>query len=495
MKKWGGLIPFRDGGQWGFCNCRNEIKIIPFCDSLIGFRQNLIIAKKGKHQGLIDKYGNIVIPFGEFNYIAISLLGVIKKIKIDDDYYDEEESSTSLVVNGKEIDFDVENTIYELRKNNSFFKNYSVAFNIGKIINKGKFEFAYLLSKDNYRYGTFDLVNESGEFLDPILLGNERKEVLGKIFAFFSPWNYFPSINGKFGLIDFDGNILVPFLYKGTKRLNEYFYSIELDKKHALINQNGEIITPFIYDSIQKTVDGDFLTNIDGEQYLLETEEDRIINSEIQNTYFEFKILKEINLPYSPFFLRHIDNSYAFPYLFSDIKFISNKNFCIVQLQGHYGLIDAKGAFVLSAQYPKLDYIKDEILLFLNANGDWGIINFQGEIIKIFDLSDVKSYLDSSNYPNKHFYLEYDQGLLGCYIQPYLEECLLGYMSLSGEKYWSNLQEFKYSMEDEEYEEWERLNGEYDDYYDDYSSSSNPWDDVFGPGDESDTAYWNTRDE
>ena len=28
--------------------------------------------------------------------------------------------------------------------------------------------------------------------------------------------------------------------------------------------------------------------------------------------------------------------------------------------------------------------------------------------------------------------------------------------------------------------------------YNESSISSNPWDDVFGPGEESDTAYWNT---
>ena len=422
--------------------------------------------------------------------MTFSFLGVMKKGK--------EFEETLLVVNGEEQKFQIEDLIYDLRKKNNWFTNYFSAFNVGEIIHNRKFKTVFLLLKeDNSR--NFYLVDDSGEFIDPLFLGNDRKETLGVLFSLFSYWNYVPSINKKYGLVSFDGDILVPFLYDKIKIVDQLFLSVELDKKQALINQNGKIITPFIYDSITKS-NGDIIGYIDKIEHMIQTDDLNIVKSEAQNYFFESDIVDMDRLPFrvkpssSQFLLKVKEEDYAFPYLFSDIKKIPNKNACIVAKENMYGLIDEFGEFPIIPKYVRLNYINDDLLLFEDKDGKWGVVNIKGEIVQVFDLDDVKIFLSSSSFPSKYFYLSYYDGFLECYIVPYLDDHFLGYLSLSGHKYWSNLEGLQYEMDYEEAMEWARLNGEYVEH-DDNDFSSNPWDDVFGPGDESDAAYWNTRDE
>lgn len=46
MKKWGNLIPFREGNLWGFSNYNNEIVVSPIFDGLIRRYKDWFIVKK-----------------------------------------------------------------------------------------------------------------------------------------------------------------------------------------------------------------------------------------------------------------------------------------------------------------------------------------------------------------------------------------------------------------------------------------------------------------
>jgi hypothetical protein len=61
---------------------------------------------------------------------------------------------------------------------------------------------------------------------------------------------------GKWGCIDLNGNVLVPFEYDAGIRFSEGYGSALYDGKWGVIDKNGEVIIPFEYDNIGLVVNG-----------------------------------------------------------------------------------------------------------------------------------------------------------------------------------------------------------------------------------------------
>jgi hypothetical protein len=68
-------------------------------------------------------------------------------------------------------------------------------------------------------------------------------------------------------------------------------------------------------------------------------------------------------------------------------------------------------------------------------------------------LSDVKTHMDHSSYLNKDISLSYYDGLMRCYVCPFLTDELIGYLSLTGIKYWKNLDKFNFKISNEDFME------------------------------------------
>lgn len=72
---------------------------------------------------------------------------------------------------------------------------------------------------------------------------------------------YFAVLNGKHGLLDFNGKVLIPFQYQGLKNLQSSYddvnhWLVKLDDLCGIVNIKGEILAPIQYHSIYSGYSG-----------------------------------------------------------------------------------------------------------------------------------------------------------------------------------------------------------------------------------------------
>ena len=62
--------------------------------------------------------------------------------------------------------------------------------------------------------------------------------------------------DGKYGFIDRNGQIIVPFLYDWGFEFSESLAAVSINEKYGYINRNNEVIIPFEYDFASCFVNG-----------------------------------------------------------------------------------------------------------------------------------------------------------------------------------------------------------------------------------------------
>ena len=96
------------------------------------------------------------------------------------------------------------------------------------------------VSKDSKR-GIFDV------------LGNEKVPVMYDMFKFDFDFHndLIPTyINGKWGYINIDNEVIVPFIYDDAYFFGEHFAKVVIGDKYGLIDRKSNVVLPFEYDEI-----------------------------------------------------------------------------------------------------------------------------------------------------------------------------------------------------------------------------------------------------
>ena len=70
--------------------------------------------------------------------------------------------------------------------------------------------------------------------------------------------------DGQVGIIDFDKNTVIPFLYEDIQKYPEGQYLVKKNKKYGVIDGQGEIIIPLKYKSVRSPSEGIIRVNQDG---------------------------------------------------------------------------------------------------------------------------------------------------------------------------------------------------------------------------------------
>jgi hypothetical protein len=482
------LVQFKKGnGFVGLKNAAGEVIIPPDYGGFGHIFKNLIIAfKKGK-AGLIDRENKVIYSFDYYG-IHIIPTGFIRTLRKFE--YDDEIITEIISIDGRKIEKS-KNILDEIKilpkAKYSSLKKYNSGYELGKLVKNGIVKRVFLL-KDNSN--EFDLIEENGEFVDPLFLSSLDNPSISAWIYFWIEQNTYFSINGKQGLFDSFGRVVIPFIYDAVTFFINDLLLIKLNEKFGISDVSGRIFISAEFDEITLTPNLEILLNKGSEYFILEI-------SDLNYEYFLRKVeyrfsayfLDSPEFPRYSYGLRHqvLRNNVGkvFPYMFSQVTLIPDSIYCIVRLDELFGLIDEIGVFKICPSHLNMSYIEDNTLLIQFKNKEWGVIDFNGVLIRKYDLSDVSEFLLDKKYKNKEILLMYEKGLVNCCIKPFGDLELLGVISIDGLKLWEDLEKMKFYNYAEE-----------DDFDEDYtSSSSNPWDDVFGPGEEADDARWNTSGE
>lgn len=209
--------------------------------------------------------------------------------------------------------------------------------------------------------------------------------------------------NGKYGLIDFSGQEILPCEYdeitalKGTK-------SNLLVKKAGnvgLVNEKGQSIIKTGYKGIRTLKEGyknEYIIINENDQYGLISTSGTIL---IEPKYEDLKYLNSANL----FAVKEagvwklistetkeilIDGGYA------DIVEAKSDNIIVVDSQGNYGVVTKSKEEKIPMQYQDLKYTFS-IYYIAKKDGKYGIINSENEVVKEFEYMNM-TYVESGGF-------------------------------------------------------------------------------------------------
>ena len=386
--------------------------------------------------GLIDKYGNIILP-AVYNYIGYFDGGVAD---IGQD------GKCGLINKNREF---IVPLIYDNIGN--FYEGLAAAGIDGKrgyidragnIIIDLIYESAYGFSEGLaavYKDGKYGFINTSGETVVPFIYDciNDQSDfknglsIVGRNEISEEKEN-----NIKWGVIDKAGNIVVPFeydyisyrsggiiVYKDGKtgiinknggviffdlfesefpEYNLEYFGDDLmlakkDGKCGCMNMSGEIVIDLIYDDIHRFDDGLFTAKKDGMWGLIETtgevvipfEYYRIMNIENELIIARKSFINSEGSVYVKMGYINKNNEEVLPFIYDNVGYFEN-GLARVSNNGKWGLINEAGEIVIPLIYYSIDEIGEQIITARKGEKS-GLINRKGDIILPFEYDKIRS--------------------------------------------------------------------------------------------------------
>lgn len=446
-----GLAGVRKGKKWGFIDEKGKIVIPIQYDDVDYFRPSGLCAvtKNGK-SGFIDKSGKEIIPiiYPEVNQ-QMRDKNVIVKNKGKWAFFDNQGRQLSDFIYNEVFrtdHYDFSKDIFT-RDESTYFKNGAVLVlkdnhyeflneKIEPAFHNNKFDSATVFDAFKNaivkRKGKYGMIKPNGElkvpleydFIEPYDTShghyseyyNARK---GKIFSIINqnldkigasyepiynnfrtdnPTISFRNLKGKFGLIDKNGNVKIPFVYKEELRFEGNNYTIATkNNKKGIIDINGKEIFPFIFDNI---------TALDDQENIFvfhNKNEDKIMNINGKVLISGYENIHPIFYDNSKFIVKKnkkfgvvgINNKILAPIIydeFSDWVEYGPENRHIVKIGSKSGMLEEK---TFKQKIP-VDYdfvFISRAVVFVGKNKKYGIIDLNNKILCPLIYDEVKPSL------------------------------------------------------------------------------------------------------
>lgn len=224
--------------------------------------------------------------------------------------------------------------------------------------------------------GKWGFINKKGKLIIPA-------QYDGSIFLFFNKGASVATMNDKKFLLDKKGNDLTPKGYSFQSTLDGNFAVIGKEGKIGLMNFSGKILVPVgTYAAFWHTYKSNYIAVFQNQK------------KGATNLKGDFIIAPKYNQLFSldgdkgNIFTAMHDNKYGLldkkgheltEFKYEDARYFS-EGLCGVKLENKYGFINKKGEEIIPFKY---DDITDfsEGLAGVNINGAWGVINKKGQLI------------------------------------------------------------------------------------------------------------------
>lgn len=205
------------------------------------------------------------------------------------------------------------------------------------------------------REGKFGKVNYKGQIVIPAIYDSFGQDENG----------YFPAqLNGKYGVIDRNNKVIIPFKYDYVDHMKNDLVRVQLNEKYGWINLKNKVVIPIIYDSITLLNDGTFIASKNEKTGLIDKNGKVIIDFKystfgigdaIQEIgYSENKIVFEkdgksgfLDRQQKEIIAPKFDGAYSF-----------HNNYAIAIVDKLYGIIDQSGKFVIDPTFTNIYYYK-----------------------------------------------------------------------------------------------------------------------------------------
>ena len=217
--------------------------------------------------------------------------------------------------------------------------------------------------------------------------------------------NYFifEDKNGKNGLLDIEGNVLISPQYESmapyyniSSGTTDYLV-VQHNSLYGVISLSNEVITPLKYKSYSNIYIRDHITLEDEEGYMLYSLKD---NSIFHSLHFDH--IRESSGPYALIkkegkaaFLNKVTLELVFPFKYEDISESTEDSLFTVSLNGKYGLVDKTDKVFIPCIYDEPLYPSCENKFVVKKDYQYGIVNLKNEIIYGMIPHPIIAYSDS----------------------------------------------------------------------------------------------------
>ena len=442
-----GLAGVRKNRKWGFIDEKGKLIIQPIYDKIQYFTVNGLcpVVKNGK-SGFIDKTGKEIIPiiYDDARSQQLDDIVIVQKNKrwaffdnkgkqlsdfvfdevfstehydFSKDIFDRSQSTyfkngVVLVRNGKNYEF-INEKIKPAFPNNKFdsatvfdaFKNAIVKRNgkYGMIKSDGQIkvplEYNFIEPYDSNHGNYSEYFNARKGKVYSIFNKNLRKigESLEPIYNNFrtdNPTISFKNLKGKYGVIDKNGNVKVPFVYDEELRFEEESYAIATKNNEVgLIDSHNKILIPFgkqfideVFDRLDdkpKELANYFIVTNDHTAKIVDVTNKTIVNDyqSIRPLFYDHsKFLVKKN---EKFGVIDLTNKILSPIIydeFSDWVEYGPENRHIVKLGSKSGMLEEK---TFKVKIP-VDYnfvFISRFVVFVEKNKKYGVIDLNNKIL------------------------------------------------------------------------------------------------------------------
>lgn len=306
-----GLAAIKTKGKWGFINKTGAVVITPKYDFAESFTKGLAVIGLNGKRGAINPQGKTVIP------IVYEEMSNQRK----GGFYDVKQDGTWGVVNSTNtiiIPLIYENQLY---------------FDADDIVSR---------CKKNDKWG---LVNRNGKQVLPC----ENEQVSNPHEGLVAVKH-----NGKCGYVDYEGNIIMPFVWEDTDDFNNGIARIKDENgDYCLISIDSRRVKTFETGSLSE------INYVDGNYY--------VHHKDTPNGYKE-ALLDKNGEPISQ-------------YSYDEIEIFHGNGLIGVQNNDKWGFIDLQGKLRIPCQFEKIAYHFEGGCISAMQNGKWGLIDTAGKYI------------------------------------------------------------------------------------------------------------------
>lgn len=213
----------------------------------------------------------------------------------------------------------------------------------------------------------------------------------------------FEDKNGKNGLLDIEGNVLVSPQYESmapyyniSSGTTDYLV-VQHNSLFGVISLSNEILVSLKYKSFANIYVRDHIVLEDEEGYMLYSLKD---NSIFHSLHFDH--IKESSGPYALIkkegkaaFLNKVTLELVFPFKYEDISESTEDSLFTVSLNGKYGLVDKTDKVFIPCIYDEPLYPSCGNKFVVKKDNQYGIINLKNEIIYGMIPHPIIAYSDS----------------------------------------------------------------------------------------------------
>ena len=350
----------------------------PQYDIIYPFVNGFSVVKKGKYFGVLNRYGDEVIPTN----IYVHLHYEPKSYNICEYFNTQDEK-------GKEYYLDANNNPIIVKLPNDSFK--LKAANAGRLdyydilcfrFSKGVFVFEY--SDKDYVYNRLK---------DKIVF--QGKNVRAVNSNLIVAQDYYSK---KYGIIDYDGNVLTPFIYdellnssSGDIDIPDNLFEARKDGKEGYIDCKGHIKIPFIYRFCGTFHDGlAWVSNEQGKIGLINKDGavvEPLIHDEIHFLLTAIVYVDNVTKYSQKYYVKDAPKDYV-KQSSKHVRFdfYYNKYVEVTTLEGKKGITLLCCDICIHAEYDEIKVLNDfSFAAMVRLNGKWGILSLKNEIRHPFE--------------------------------------------------------------------------------------------------------------